>query len=105
MVLAELLQGLQAVDLRGAGRGVRRLVDTGWPVLLAVSNKKFIAEALALDGSKLERLTGTLATTAVAVWEGVRMVRAHNVVETRQVIDMVDAIRSGQPRVARRALA
>lgn len=85
--------------------GVRRLVDTGWPVLLAVSNKKFIAEALALDGSKLERLTGTLATTAVAVWEGVRMVRAHNVVETRQVIDMVDAIRSGQPRVARRALA
>ena len=85
--------------------GIARLVETGWPVLLAVSNKKFIAEALALDGRKAERLTGTLATTSVAVWEGVRLVRAHNVAHTRQVIDMVTAIRTGVPRLARRALA
>ena len=84
---------------------VGALVDTGWPVLLAVSNKKFIAEALALSGPKSERLTGTIATTAVAVWEGVRMVRAHDVPQTRQVLDMIAALRTGLPALARRALA
>ena len=84
---------------------VRALIETGWPVLLAVSNKKFIAEALGLDGPKSERVTGTLATTAIAAWEGVRMVRAHDVAQTRQVLDMVAALRSGIPALARRALA
>ena len=84
---------------------VSALVETGWPVLLAVSNKKFIAEALGLDGPKSERLIGTIATTAVGVWEGVRMVRAHDVAQTRQVLDMVAALRSGTPALARRALA
>ncbi len=84
---------------------VSALVETGWPVLLAVSNKKFIAETLGLNGSKSERLTGTIATTAVGVWEGVRMVRAHDVAPTRQVLDMVAGLRSGMPALARRALA
>jgi len=84
---------------------VGALVGTGWPVLLAVSNKKFIAETLGLDGPKTDRLTGTIATTAVGVWEGVRIVRAHDVVQTRQVLDMVAALRSGIPALARRALA
>jgi dihydropteroate synthase len=84
---------------------VSALVQTGWPVLLAVSNKKFIAETLGLDGPKSERLTGTLATTAVCVWEGVRMVRAHDIAQTREVLDMVAALASGIPAMARRALA
>ena len=84
---------------------VSTLVETGWPVLLAVSNKKFIAETLALNGRKSDRITGTLATTAVGVWEGVRMVRAHDVAQTRQVLDMVAGLRSGIPALARRALA
>ena len=84
---------------------MRELVATGWPVLLAVSNKKFVAEALGLDGPKSDRLTGTLAVTAVAAWEGVRMVRAHDVAQTRQVLDMVRAVRTGVPALARRALA
>jgi dihydropteroate synthase len=84
---------------------VSALVETGWPVLLAVSNKKFIAETLGLDGPKSDRITGTLATTAVGVWEGVRMVRAHDVAQTRQVLDMIGALRTGVPSLARRALA
>jgi dihydropteroate synthase len=84
---------------------VSALVQTRWPVLLAVSNKKFIAETLGLEGPKSERLTGTIATTAVGVWEGVRMVRAHDVAQTRQVLDMVASLRSGIPALARRALA
>ena len=84
---------------------VRALVETGWPVLLAVSNKKFISETLGLSDRKSDRMTGTLATTAVAVWEGVRMVRAHDVAQTRDVLDMVAALRTGVPALARRALA
>jgi dihydropteroate synthase len=84
---------------------VSDLVETGWPVMLAVSNKKFIAEALGLDGRKSDRIIGTMATTAVAAWEGVRMVRAHDVAQTRQVLDMVAALRSGIPSLARRSLA
>ncbi|MDQ1483744.1 MAG: dihydropteroate synthase [Actinomycetota bacterium] len=84
---------------------VSALVGTGWPVLLAVSNKKFIAETLGLNGSKSERVTGTLATTAIGVWEGVRIVRAHDVPQNRQVLDMVAGLRSGIPILARRALA
>ena len=84
---------------------VSALVETGWPVLLAVSNKKFIAEALGLNGRKSDRITGSIATTAVAAWEGVRMVRAHDVAQTRQALDMVASLRSGIPALARRALA
>lgn len=84
---------------------VDRLVATGWPVLAAVSNKKFVAEALGLDGPKTDRVVGTLATTAVLAWEGVRVVRAHDVAATRQVLDMVRALRTGEPHLARRALA
>jgi dihydropteroate synthase len=84
---------------------VSALIATGWPVLLAVSNKKFIAETLGLDGRKSDRIIGTLAITAVAAWEGVRMVRAHDVAQTRQVLDMVAGLRTGIPALARRALA
>ena len=91
-------------SLQVTGR-ISALVETGWPVLLAVSNKKFIAETLGLDGPKSDRVTGTLATTAIAVWEGVRIVRAHDVAQTRQVLDMVAGLRSGFPALARRALA
>ncbi|HEY8821540.1 MAG TPA: dihydropteroate synthase [Dermatophilaceae bacterium] len=91
-------------SLQVTGR-INALVETGWPVLLAVSNKKFIAETLGADGPKSDRLTGTLATTAIAVWEGVRVVRAHDVAQTRQVLDMVAGLRTGLPALARRALA
>jgi len=91
-------------SLQVTGR-VSALIETGWPVLLAVSNKKFIAETLGLNGQKSDRITGTIATTAVGVWEGVRIVRAHDVAQTRQVLDMVAALRSGIPALARRALA
>jgi dihydropteroate synthase len=72
-------------------RRLDELVATGWPVLVAVSNKDFIGETLGvgLDG----RLPGTLAATAVSAWLGARVFRAHEVPETRQVVDMVAAIK------------
>jgi dihydropteroate synthase len=85
-------------------RRLDELVATGWPVLAALSNKKFIGETLDLGTG--ERLAGTLAATAVAAWQGARVFRAHQVRETRQVLDMVASIRgSRQPSVSRRGLA
>jgi dihydropteroate synthase len=80
------------------------LVATGWPVLVALSNKDFVGETL--DVPLDQRLHGTLAATAVSAWLGARVFRAHQVRETRQVLDMVSAIRGDRPpTVARRGLA
>jgi dihydropteroate synthase len=85
-------------------RRLDELVATGWPVLVALSNKKFIGETL--DLATGERLSGTLAATAVAAWQGARVFRAHQVRETREALDMVASIRGVRPpAVSRRALA
>ncbi len=85
-------------------RRLDELVDTGWPVLVALSNKDFVGETLDLD--KDRRLPGTLGATAVSAWQGARVFRAHNVAETRQVLDMVASIKGDRPpAVSRRGLA
>ncbi|AEF41794.1 Putative dihydropteroate synthase [Hoyosella subflava DQS3-9A1] len=71
------------------------LVNSGWPVLMALSNKDFIGETL--DVGLTERLEGTLAATAVAAWSGARMFRVHEVAQTRRVLDMVAAIAGTRP--------
>ncbi|MEV4317181.1 dihydropteroate synthase [Actinocrispum sp. NPDC049592] len=71
-------------------RRLPELVATGWPVLVSLSNKDFVGETLDLPVG--ERVTGTLATTAVSAWLGARVFRVHQVVETRQVLDMVATI-------------
>jgi dihydropteroate synthase len=85
-------------------RRLGELVDTGWPVLVALSNKDFVGEALDLPVT--DRLPGTLAATAVSAWLGARVFRAHQVRQTRQALDMVASIRGDRaPAVARRGLA
>ena len=80
------------------------LVATGWPVLMALSRKDFVGEALDLLPD--ERLEGTLAATAVCAWQGARVFRAHDVPETLRVLRMVDAIRgTTPPAVSVRGLA
>ncbi len=85
-------------------RRLDEMVATGWPVLVSLSNKDFVGETLDLPTD--QRLTGTLAATAVSAWHGARVFRAHEVVETRQVLDMVASIRGVRPPArATRALA
>ncbi|HEX8079428.1 MAG TPA: dihydropteroate synthase [Jatrophihabitans sp.] len=85
-------------------RRLAEMVATGWPVLVSLSNKDFVGEALDLPLD--QRLLGTLAATAICAWQGAMVFRAHNVAETRQVLDMVAAIRGSQPpRRAVRGLA
>jgi dihydropteroate synthase len=76
-------------------RHAEDLVNTGWPVLMALSNKDFIGETLGVGLT--ERLEGTLAATAVTAAAGVRMFRVHEVGPTRRVLEMVAAIRGTRP--------
>jgi dihydropteroate synthase len=76
-------------------RRLSEMVATGWPVLVSLSNKDFVGEAL--DRPLGERLIGTLATTSVSAWLGARVFRAHNVAETRHTLDMVASIRGTRP--------
>jgi len=71
-------------------RRVEELVATGWPVLMALSNKDFVGETL--DRPVGERLAGTLAATAWCAARGVAAFRAHEVTETIDVIRMTAAI-------------
>ncbi|MGZ4575871.1 MAG: dihydropteroate synthase [Mycobacteriaceae bacterium] len=76
-------------------RRVDELVDTGWPVLMALSNKDFIGETLGVGLT--ERLEGTLAATALAAAAGARVFRAHEVTATRRVVEMVASIQGRRP--------
>jgi dihydropteroate synthase len=71
-------------------RRLSELTATGWPTLVAVSNKDFIGETLGVgvDG----RREGTLAALAVAAWQGARVFRVHDVAAARAALDMVGSI-------------
>jgi dihydropteroate synthase len=85
-------------------RRLGEMIDTGWPVLVSLSNKDFVGETL--DVPLDQRLLGTLATTSVCSWLGAMVYRAHNIPETRQTLDMVAAIQGTRaPRATVRGLA
>ena len=76
-------------------RRLDELVALDWPLLVSLSNKDFVGESLDLPVG--ERLTGTLAATAISAWHGAHIYRVHEVVETRQVLDMVSVISGDLP--------
>ncbi len=76
-------------------RHMEDLVNTGWPVLMALSNKDFVGETLGVGLT--ERLEGTLAATALAAAAGARMFRVHEVGPTRRVLEMVASINGQRP--------
>jgi dihydropteroate synthase len=77
------------------------LVATGWPVLVAVSNKDFVGEALDLPVQ--ERAEGTLAALAVCAWEGARLFRVHDVPAARDALAAVAALRTSEEVAALRS--
>ena len=76
-------------------RRIGEMVATGYPVLVSLSNKDFVGETL--DRPVGERLIGTLAATSVCALAGARIYRVHEVVETRQTVDMVWSIAGRRP--------
>jgi dihydropteroate synthase len=74
------------------------LAATGWPVLVAVSNKDFVGETLGLGVA--ERGEGTLAVLAVCAWEGARLFRVHDVRAAREALAVVARLRAQPPEGA-----
>lgn len=62
----------------------------GLPLLLGVSRKSTIGEVT--NTSVSERLPGSLATSVYAAWQGVSIIRTHDVKETLQALQMLHAI-------------
>ena len=69
---------------------LERLVELGYPVLLATSRKSVIGTALDLPSD--ERVEGTLATTVLGVQKRAAFVRVHDVKENLRAIRMTQAI-------------
>ena len=63
----------------------------GKPVLIGPSRKAFIGKVL--DLAVEERLEGTAATVAIAIWQGAHILRVHDVQAMVRVARMTDAIR------------
>ena len=63
-----------------------------YPLLVGVSRKSFIGKILG-DVPADERLNGTLAANAVAVWNGANIIRVHNVKATVETLKVVKAIK------------
>ncbi|MFB4320438.1 dihydropteroate synthase [Actinomadura sp. 21ATH] len=116
-VVADVLEHVVAEAERAAALGVRRdaiLIDpahdfgkntrhsleitrrlaelsgTGWPVLVAVSNKDFIGETLGQPVEK--RGVGTMAVLGVSAWLGARVFRVHDVAGARRALAAVSAL-------------
>jgi dihydropteroate synthase len=81
-------------------RRLPELVATGWPVLVSLSRKDFIGEAL--DRPVDERLPGSLAAAVVSAWLGARIFRVHDVRAARDAVDLVATIRGDRPPAAAR---
>lgn len=64
----------------------------GLPLLLGASRKSVIGNVLSLPPE--ERLEGTLATTALAVWQGVEFIRVHDVCANARAAKTAAAIRN-----------
>lgn len=85
-------------------RRIDEIVATGWPVLMALSNKDFVGETV--NRPVQERVAGTLAATAWAAARGVAAFRVHNVADTVDVLQMTAAIQGQlRPRHTVRGLA
>ncbi len=65
----------------------------GQPILIGVSRKSVIGNVLNLPVD--ERLEGTAALVACAIWNGADVVRVHDVRYMRRVARMVDAVKKG----------
>jgi len=64
----------------------------GFPILIGTSRKSFIGKILG-DTSTDERLQGSLASAAIAVWNGAHIVRVHDVKATVETLKVVDKIK------------
>ncbi|MER3602050.1 MAG: dihydropteroate synthase [Nitrososphaerota archaeon] len=75
-------------------RSLPRLRGLGRPILVGISRKSFIGKVTGRERPE-ERLAGSLAAAALALWLGAHAVRAHDVKEHVDAAKLVWALREG----------
>ncbi|HQU81862.1 MAG TPA: dihydropteroate synthase [Pyrinomonadaceae bacterium] len=65
---------------------------SNFPMLVGVSRKSFIGKILN-DAPTEERLNGTMAANSVAVWNGAKIIRVHDVKANVEMLKTVEAIK------------
>ena len=71
--------------------GLSVFVDTGFPVLLGASRKRFMG-AVCHEQAPSELLGATVATTVLGVMAGIKIFRVHDIKPNRQAADVTTAI-------------
>ena len=71
-------------------RELGQICAMGYPILLGPSRKSFIG--MTLDTPVEERLEGTLASITAGIMNGARIVRVHDIVETRRAVTITEKI-------------
>lgn len=72
-------------------RHLDKFRELGYPLLIGASRKSFIGKQLDLPVT--ERLEGSLAAAAIAIWQGADIIRVHDVAASVRTAQMVDAMR------------
>ena len=72
--------------------GLGELEKLGRPLCVGASRKSFIGATIGRPGTE-NRLAGSLAATAVAVWNGAALIRTHDVAETIDAVRVAERIR------------
>ena len=72
--------------------GLDALGAIGRPLCVGVSRKSFIGAIIGRPGTE-KRLAGSLAATAVAVWNGAALIRTHDVAETLDAVRVAERVR------------
>ncbi len=71
-------------------RGLGEIAALGAPVLAGLSRKSLVGRVLGREMS--QRLPGSLAAATLAVWNGAKIIRAHDVAETVDAVRLCDYV-------------
>jgi dihydropteroate synthase len=69
---------------------LRELTTLGVPLVAGLSRKSVIGKIL--DVPVDERVYGSIAAATLAAWQGARLIRVHDVRETRDALRIVSAV-------------
>ncbi|MHA1911436.1 MAG: dihydropteroate synthase [Candidatus Kariarchaeaceae archaeon] len=72
-------------------KNLDKFVSLGYPVLIGLSRKSFIGKITGLDVD--ERVEGTIAANTIAIFQGVSIIRVHDVKEAKRALLVGDAIK------------
>ena len=71
-------------------RELKQICNMGYPILLGTSRKSFIGDTLGLPIN--DRLEGTLASVAIGLLNGAKILRVHDIIEVRRTVTIVERI-------------